>query len=56
MYILLALLHGRVAVRVGNLGGFADGGRDETVDEAQDGDGAEGDGDNVAVNIRLREK
>lgn len=54
MYILLALLDGRVAVRVGDLGGLAQRGGDESVDEAQDGDGAEGDGDDVAVNVGIR--
>lgn len=52
-YIFLALLDGGVAVRVRDLAGFAQGGGDETVDKAQDGDGAEGDGDDVAVHIAL---
>jgi hypothetical protein len=33
-YVLLALLNGGIAVRVGDLGGFAQAGGDEAVDEA----------------------
>jgi hypothetical protein len=54
MYILLALLDGRIAVWVGHLGRLAQGGGDDSVDEAEDGNGAEGDGDDVAVNIGIR--
>jgi len=35
-------------VRIGNLGGLAEGAGDVAVDETQDGDGAERDGDNSA--------
>lgn len=42
-YVLLALLDGGIAVRVGDLGGFAQAGGDGAVDEAQDGNDAKGD-------------
>lgn len=47
-YVLLALLNGSVAVRVGDLGAFAQAGGDGSVDEAQDGDDAQCDGNGGA--------
>lgn len=44
-YILLALLNGSVAVRVGDLGDLAKGGGDSAVGESQDGHDAEGNRD-----------
>jgi hypothetical protein len=47
-YVLLALLNGGVAVRVGDLGGSAEGGGNRSMNEAQDGDGAQGNGNGGA--------
>lgn len=48
-YIGLALLNGGIAVRVRNLGFLAKTGSDAAVDEAEDRDGAEGDGNDGPV-------
>ena len=45
----LGLLHGRVAVRVGDFGGFAEGGYDRAVHDGEDGREAEGNEEDVAV-------
>lgn len=53
-YILLALFDRGVAVRVGDLGALAQGTGDVAVDEAKDGDCAEGDGDDGAGRAVVR--
>lgn len=51
MYIFLALLDRRVAVRVGNLGLLAERGGDGAVDKSEHRDGAGGDGDGSAEQL-----
>jgi hypothetical protein len=47
-YVLLALLNGGIAMRVRHFGGLAQAGGDEAVDEAKDGDDAQGDANDGA--------
>lgn len=53
-YIFLALFKRSIAVRVGDLGALAQGTGDVAVDEAEDGDCAEGDGDDGAGRALVR--
>lgn len=47
-HVLLALLDCGIAVRVGDLGGFAQASGDDAVDESEDGNGAQGDANDGA--------
>lgn len=48
-YVGLALLYGRIAVRVGAIGVLTETRHDGAMDEAQDGDGAQSDGNDGAA-------
>lgn len=51
-YVGFTFLHACVAVRIWHFGGFAEARRDGSVDEAQEGNRAQGDGDDGAVVVR----
>lgn len=48
-YVGLALLYGRIAVRVGAISFLAETRHDGAMDEAQDGDGTQSDGNDRAA-------
>jgi hypothetical protein len=48
-YISLALLYGRIAVRIGATGVLTEARHDGAMDEAQNRDGAQGDGNDEAA-------
>lgn len=51
-YVGFTFLYAGVAVRIRHFGGFAETRRDGSVDEAQEGNRAQGDGDDGPVVVR----